>query len=239
MQVPYFPILQCFMMLTRQGSHGSILLKATFLEVEKWVHGIPMNGTGMATKGADQINEWGESAAACYRWTTWVWEITGWSSRFRDNYWSFWSISWNIPQFNEEKNWKMSTCNWLHLETLGSRPIMPNCPWTLDQIQVDILNWYFAKPKPTHNVKTISIYVPVWSIWSTYMYNGSTVWFQVQCWDLGKCILVQHWLLWLIRIENFACPLMSTWKETYLAHGFHWDGCFVNWVVDVQIPTMG
>jgi len=26
-----------------------------------------MNGTGMATKGADQINEWGEPAAACYR----------------------------------------------------------------------------------------------------------------------------------------------------------------------------
>jgi hypothetical protein len=131
----------------------------------------------MATKGADQINEWGEPAAACYRWTGWVWEITGWSSRIQDKYWSFWSTLWNIPQVNEAKNWKMSTCDWLHLETLGSRLTMSKISLDIGQIQVDILNWWSTESKPTHNVKTNSMYVLAWSKWSTYMYNDRKVWF--------------------------------------------------------------
>ena len=30
-----------------------------------------------------EYNEWGELAAS-YRWSNWVWEITGWSSRLRE-----------------------------------------------------------------------------------------------------------------------------------------------------------
>ena len=33
-------------------------------------------------------NDRGELAVG-YRWTGWVWEITGWNSRLRENYWSF------------------------------------------------------------------------------------------------------------------------------------------------------
>jgi hypothetical protein len=31
-----------------------------------------------------------EEPAVSYRWTGWVWEITGWRSRLQENYWSFW-----------------------------------------------------------------------------------------------------------------------------------------------------
>ena len=32
--------------------------------------------------------DWGEPAVS-YKWTGWVWEIFGWSSRLQENYWSF------------------------------------------------------------------------------------------------------------------------------------------------------
>ena len=33
-------------------------------------------------------NDWGQPAIS-FRWTGWVWEITGWNSRLKENYWSF------------------------------------------------------------------------------------------------------------------------------------------------------
>jgi hypothetical protein len=49
----------------------------------------------------EQIIQWGDPTAS-YRWTGWVWEITGWSSRLQENYWSFKRNLWNIPQISGE-----------------------------------------------------------------------------------------------------------------------------------------
>ena len=61
--------------------------------------------------------------AVNYRWTGWVWEITGWSSRLQENCRSYYRNLWNIPQFHERRR-RMWTCNRLDLQTLGSRSIM-------------------------------------------------------------------------------------------------------------------
>ena len=47
-------------------------------------------------------NDRGEPVVS-YRWTGWVWEITGWSSRLQENYPSFERNLWNIPQFSKEE----------------------------------------------------------------------------------------------------------------------------------------
>jgi hypothetical protein len=49
-----------------------------------------------------EINDRGEPAVS-YRWTGWVWDLTGRSSRLQENYRSFWRNLWNIPQFNKGK----------------------------------------------------------------------------------------------------------------------------------------
>ena len=53
--------------------------------------------------------------AVSYRWTGWVSEITGWSSRLEENYRSIFRGIYRIKQ-----NQTMSTCNRLDLESLGS-----------------------------------------------------------------------------------------------------------------------
>jgi hypothetical protein len=68
-------------------------------------------------------NDRGEPAVS-YRWTGWVWEISSWCSRLQENYRSLQRNLWLIPQINIE-NRRMSTCNPLDLQTLGSQPIMP------------------------------------------------------------------------------------------------------------------
>ena len=78
--------------------------------------------------GASPFNEQGEPTAS-YKWTSWVWEITGWSLRLQELAIIF-TGSENIPKLMK-KNLKMSTCNQLDLETLGSWLIMPkNFPAT-------------------------------------------------------------------------------------------------------------
>ena len=65
--------------------------------------------------------------------TSWLWDITGWSSRLQENFWSFRGIYRMYPD-SIKKNQSMSTCNQLDLETLGYGPIMPKtlfglCLW--------------------------------------------------------------------------------------------------------------
>ena len=75
-----------------------------------------------------------------YRWTAWVWEITGWSGDCRKITDHFRGIYRIYPNLIKD-NWRISTCNRLDLETLGSQPVMsknlPN-PW------VTFVNPFFA-----------------------------------------------------------------------------------------------
>ena len=62
---------------------------------------------------------------ASYRWTGWVWETTGWSSRLQGNYQSFLWNPWNIPR-SKKKNPKKKPATgrtWKH--QLGSWPTVP------------------------------------------------------------------------------------------------------------------
>ena len=45
--------------------------------------------------------------------------ITDWSSRLWENHRQFWKNLHNVLVINKEKNWKITTCNQLDLETLG------------------------------------------------------------------------------------------------------------------------
>ena len=56
--------------------------------------------------------------------TSWVWEITDWSSRPQEDYQSFKRNLWNISQIHKEIH-KITTCSLLDLETLGFWPISP------------------------------------------------------------------------------------------------------------------
>ena len=67
----------------------------------------------------DNQMKWGELATR-YRWTGWVWEITAEVQDFRESTNQFRGIYLRIMK----KNQKMSTCNQLDFETLGSQPIM-------------------------------------------------------------------------------------------------------------------
>jgi hypothetical protein len=66
----------------------------------------------------------GELAFSC-RWTGWAWDITGWSSRLHENYRSFLRRIYRICPNLTKENWRISTCNRLNLQTLGSQPVMP------------------------------------------------------------------------------------------------------------------
>jgi hypothetical protein len=57
-----------------------------------------------------------------YGWIGWVWEIIGWSLKLQEDYRSF---QRNIYLKWMKQNQKMSTCNWLYLESLGSWWTMP------------------------------------------------------------------------------------------------------------------
>ena len=47
----------------------------------------------------------GENRLLCsYRWTGWVWGITGWSSRLPEIYISLWRNLWNISPINKRKS---------------------------------------------------------------------------------------------------------------------------------------
>ena len=59
-----------------------------------------------------------------YKWTGWVWKITGWSSRLLEINDHFKRIYTIYPILTKE-NQRMSTCNRLELQTLESQPIMP------------------------------------------------------------------------------------------------------------------
>lgn len=80
-------------------------------------------------------NEWGKPTATCkYIWSNCVWETNGWSWRshknidhFREMYKIYLRLNFIYIEI-----WKIPRCNWLDLETLGSRPIIPtNLPETL------------------------------------------------------------------------------------------------------------
>ena len=62
--------------------------------------------------------------AVNYRWTGWVWEITGWSSRLWKNYDQFRGI-YNVYLNLVKENRRMWICNQLDLQTLGSQPVIP------------------------------------------------------------------------------------------------------------------
>ena len=70
-----------------------------------------------------QSNDQGEPAVS-YRWTGWVWGITGWHRRLQENTDHFRGIYKTYPNLIKE-NRRMPTCNRLDLQTLGSQPIMP------------------------------------------------------------------------------------------------------------------
>ena len=78
-------------------------------------------------------------------WTDWVWEITGWSSRVEENYRSFRRNLWNIPPNLRKEKRRMSICNRLDLQTLGSQPDMPkNLPdHLLRRCQILLFSPYF------------------------------------------------------------------------------------------------
>ena len=61
--------------------------------------------------------------AISYRWTGWVWEIIGWSSRLQEIYRSFRGI-YRIYSNLIKENRRMLTCNRLDLQTLGPQPVM-------------------------------------------------------------------------------------------------------------------
>ena len=67
--------------------------------------------------------DWGEPVVG-YRWTVWVWEITGWSSRLQEITDNFRGIHRILcPNLIKEKQ-RMWTCNRLDLQTLRSQPVM-------------------------------------------------------------------------------------------------------------------
>ena len=70
------------------------------------------------------VTAWGEPAVS-YRWTGWGREITSWSGDFRRITDHFRGIYRRIYLKWIKHNWKMSTCNRLDLESLGSWPTMP------------------------------------------------------------------------------------------------------------------
>ena len=79
---------------------------------------------------------WGEPAVS-HRWTGWVWEITGWSSRLQETDHS--RGSYRLYPNSIKENRRMSTCNQLDLQAPGSQPIMSkNLPdhwlWSLNAI---------------------------------------------------------------------------------------------------------
>jgi hypothetical protein len=72
-------------------------------------------------------NDRGEPAVRS-KWTGWIWEITGWSTRLQENYRLSIIILEGIYRIYSnliKENRRMSTCNQLDLQTLGSQPIMP------------------------------------------------------------------------------------------------------------------
>ena len=62
-----------------------------------------------ATRVELRNNDRGDSIVS-YRWTGWVWEMTGWSSRLQKNYWSLYGIYETYLKWTKE-NRRMSTCN--------------------------------------------------------------------------------------------------------------------------------
>ena len=70
-----------------------------------------------------RVMQWIGKLVARYRCTDWVWEITGWNSRLQEIADQFRGI-YRIYLKLIRKNQKMSTCNRLALQTLGSRPVL-------------------------------------------------------------------------------------------------------------------
>ena len=93
--------------------------------LEHWHWSLPANDRGEPT--------------VCYKWTGWVWEITGWSQNCRkitDHCRGFYRIYPNLVWENR----RMWTCNRLDLQTLGSQPVMPkNLPNLCSRHGLDFL----------------------------------------------------------------------------------------------------
>ena len=69
--------LICFIVILLRRPKPMLTSTACFYNIqEDWL------------SGCMRSNERGEPAVSS-RWTGWVWEITGWSSRLQENYWSF------------------------------------------------------------------------------------------------------------------------------------------------------
>ena len=68
-------------------------------------------------------NDPGEPAVS-YRWTGWVWEIPVQDQECRKITDHFKGIGRIYLDF-KKGNWRMSTCSWLDLQTLGSQSVMP------------------------------------------------------------------------------------------------------------------
>ena len=69
------------------------------------------------------IYDRGEPAVS-YKWTGWVWEIPVEVQYCRNRTDHFRGVYRIYPNLIKEHR-RMSTCNWLDLQTLGSQPIMP------------------------------------------------------------------------------------------------------------------
>ena len=91
------------------------------------------------------------SGRTSYRWTGWVWEITGWSSRLTDHLGGIYyrNTSSEIKQIR-----KISTCNRLELESLGSIECFH---WFLST-RDHILMFSCHKPLSTAVIKTDQLF---------------------------------------------------------------------------------
>ena len=83
----------------------------------------PISSTDSLCNSSHSRNVRGEPAAS-YRWTGWVWEITGWSSRLLKNCQLLKRNLTNIPRFDKRKPERCQHVNRVDMETLGYRPTM-------------------------------------------------------------------------------------------------------------------
>ena len=91
--------------------------------------------------------------AISYKWTGWVWEITGWSSRLQVNYWSFWRNLWNIPQITIEKTKDVNMKLVGLANTRISTDYARKSPWSLVGRQTPVPNCQFKWRSYTSRIR--------------------------------------------------------------------------------------
>ena len=88
----------------------------------------------------------------------WAYETTGSNSRLQKITNWFKGIC-RIVLYLVKKIWKMSTRNWLTLETLGSQPLMPKNLVLITHLLQEV-KWSYLRINLT--------WIPSWALWSTW-----------------------------------------------------------------------